>query len=924
MSSMEISDPPPPAPTERTGLLPPEGGGRRARGRGRGVRASSVYRADAVHEMTLSRRLAMFLSRFRWYNPHVHAKREYDSRRRADEDVTDSVPPPSLAAGWAYFEHVSLPRHFIRRGRSKGKDVLMRAEAGEDEEPTQLYSVWKTPEDDLADFGMGVGLYFFTLRCLAFILFVAGCINIPNLLYYSSSYYNDDFEGGVDHILKSSAICTNEVWVACPTCTREQWDYFPKTFDRFATASEDENLKFIKMNNCGFSDKVGYLSFFSLLFVFVSIVVLCYRVVKRREVRFDEASQTTSDYSVQVQNPPGDARDADEWRDFFSQFGQVVCCTVVLDNEELIRALVERRQLMLQLSWLRPPGTKFSKFDLDAAAENALPLTLIQKLMMYSDAKTLLKQIRELDAKIEEYSGTPYDASEVFVIFETEQEQRGALRALSSISRWDAWTKKAGSIPKNLLFRGEHWLRVKEPPEPGSVRWMDLDETRTTKIIRRCFTSFLTFFVIIVGCVVIRICRDKYGPAVGALVISALNTGAPYVCMAITDYEYHNNEGSKQTSRFIKITASMWVYTAIITSVVTPFTDTLSNAQDGLIRSLYAIYFFELLRGPVTQALDISGNVYRHLMGPRATDQESMELLFQATAYELSERYTNMTSMLFLTFYYGTIFPAGFFFAAGTLVVHYWTDKFCLLRIWAQAPRLGSEISRFCRLYIVVTLICFAVISSYYVASVPFDNTCDDTTAVSPEYVGNWTLNVGDGTTAFASIVANDTNRFFCNQDMLRYKPYPAFPAVPGNQPEGKEWMNDDQKEVARLYGWTSVFVILAVAVILTFRACLLTYRFLFGSRYKTSGAKPGLERFDDVAEIYGYVPQIKVEGFPFAFIVCDISSIDPGLIGWNDPYRGHDHHNVLEDVPGLMGKQDVFSMVKDWPDPTVKNEEAG
>lgn len=37
----------------------------------------------------------------------------------------------------------------------------------------------------------------------------------------------------------------------------------------------------------------------------------------------------------------------------------------------------------------------------------------------------------------------------------------------------------------------------------------------------------------------------------------------------------------------------------------------------------------------------------------------------------------NMTTVLFLTFYYALLFPAGYFFAAVTLTAHYWTDKYC-------------------------------------------------------------------------------------------------------------------------------------------------------------------------------------------------------------------------------------------------------
>ena len=86
-------------------------------------------------------------------------------------------------------------------------------------------------------------------------------------------------------------------------------------------------------------------------------------------------------------------------------------------------------------------------------------------------------------------------------------------------------------------------------------------------------------------------------------------------------------------------------------------------------------------------------NKSRHFLGPRVSNRLKLTGLFQGTEYELSERYTNMTNVLFLTFYYATIFPAGYYFCALILAVHYWVDKFCLLRIWAPAPQIGTRVS---------------------------------------------------------------------------------------------------------------------------------------------------------------------------------------------------------------------------------------
>lgn len=96
-----------------------------------------LYR-DNVKEMTWGRRLARYLSQYKWYNPQLN-----------------NPNAPSIDEAWAYFEHVTLARHF--KPDECAVDVNRKAEVGEDEAPTKLYSVLGTPESDLGDFGIGVG-----------------------------------------------------------------------------------------------------------------------------------------------------------------------------------------------------------------------------------------------------------------------------------------------------------------------------------------------------------------------------------------------------------------------------------------------------------------------------------------------------------------------------------------------------------------------------------------------------------------------------------------------------------------------------------------------------------------------------------------------------------------------------------------------
>lgn len=160
------------------------------------------------------------------------------------------------------------------------------------------------------------------------------------------------------------------------------------------------------------------------------------------------------------------------------------------------------------------------------------------------------------------------------------------------------------------------------------------------QIAQRIGTSALTLGCIVGSMFLIAYSRYRYGATVAALIISILNSGVPYICKGITYFESHTQESTKSTSRYIKITIFLFVNTAIVTSVITPFTDSLSDDAGGITHSIYAIFVFELIRGPLMQLGDPSGFINRHILGPRTKNFKRMLLLFAGTPYELSERYT--------------------------------------------------------------------------------------------------------------------------------------------------------------------------------------------------------------------------------------------------------------------------------------------
>ena len=181
---------------------------------------------------------------------------------------------------------------------------LHKSEQGESSKPTRLYSFWKTSDNDLADFGVGVSMYFHTLKVLVLILLFSGLLSVPNIEYFSSYAYSFGGQNETHILLKGSALCANQIWEPCPNCTESQWDYVPTAYDRFARS--DNGLTFIKVNHCAIGLREGVVNYTTIWFIIISFIIMG-RFHSRREIEFDESNQTTSDYSVEVENPPPDS-----------------------------------------------------------------------------------------------------------------------------------------------------------------------------------------------------------------------------------------------------------------------------------------------------------------------------------------------------------------------------------------------------------------------------------------------------------------------------------------------------------------------------------------------------------------------------------------------------------------------------------------
>lgn len=755
-----------------------------------------------------------------------------DAVSNGDSDVDDWLYPSKPK-----YERVGARNKGGRRMQQRlaHKGNLNRAKPGESNLPTRLYSPFFTPLSQLGDFGIGVGLYFSSLRAVAFITLIAGCINLPNILYYASDAYSNS-QPGINYLLKGSAICTEHVWVPCPTCNIDEFHYSRSRIAGTATVTPDgelQTLVFALKNACdGATFRVGIMNMASLGFILLAFAALSL-YQRRKQITYDEQEQTAQDYSIEIFNPPADATEPEEWKEFFeSRFGgHLTCCTVTIDNDLLIKALAQRRDVLSDIEELIDDDVSLSTLTLSQRAakieHGRLFLGRLQSILS-PGIPELVDRLTVLNTRIQGLVQQEYRATRVFCTFETEAAQRQVLSKMT-VGAMTAMRNNTHRINPNLLFRGEHVLLVREAEEPSAIRWMDLDESWGTKVKQLTFSTIISLACIVAVAVIVYLCR-RNGIMYAALAISIANAVFPLIAKAVTHLESHASEAGKQISLYIKIAIFRWVITAIVITIITPFTSTITAGPEHLLQSVYIIFFADLVTSNVLQLADPVSNFNRHILAPRARSQERMNLLMSGTEYSIAERYTNMSKTLFLTFYYCAIYPGAFFLCAITLFVSFYVDKFSLMRTWKPAPMLGPYVAMFSRIYLMSSaIVALGVVSSYWYSGFPFDNLCSENISHSA-YYGNWIITDGEGQESTAVIEPGMRSYYFCNQ-FIGPGPQFSFPAIP---PSSATWMTFEQIQLTNIYGWVSVGVLGLFGLFLLYRL-LRSIKHLFGTSHKVS-----------------------------------------------------------------------------------------
>eukprot|EP00587_Corethron_hystrix_P000893 CAMPEP_0113301106 /NCGR_PEP_ID=MMETSP0010_2-20120614/2474_1 /TAXON_ID=216773 ORGANISM="Corethron hystrix, Strain 308" /NCGR_SAMPLE_ID=MMETSP0010_2 /ASSEMBLY_ACC=CAM_ASM_000155 /LENGTH=1064 /DNA_ID=CAMNT_0000154675 /DNA_START=1736 /DNA_END=4930 /DNA_ORIENTATION=+ /assembly_acc=CAM_ASM_000155 len=955
------------------------------------------FSEDRKEEMTYSRRLALFLMKYNWYykkksRPQVVSPlKKQDAILRSFSDLVEEeeesnnledeieqpqvvkVNPISLEKAWEYFEHVTLPRYLLKptdprylikcnntqvesgeyspqsssypkisynKFKALYSKNMDRVEPGESDHPTALYPAIFTPFSQLGDFGLGIGLYFYNLRAMAILIFLVGLVSYPTAIFYQSDAYQttngismrNNNENSI-WLTWGSAICFHKKWVPCPNCTINNFE--TESEYRFATAYDGTTAPFALKNMCTpptFS--IFIWNFLAIVIVTIGIIFISKSQDKHLE-EMDMNEQTTQDYSVMVSNPPRDAYDPEEWKFFFEKWGHVTSCTVALANDQLLEALVKRREIIRSVELLHPPGTVITENYLArSAAQNEVLMGLS---LMGNDVTSLFFNFVNQTARARGLAQLRYPVHTVFIVFETEKAQRQCLTDLNC-GKKTIWNNETEYLPRDHIFK-ERVLEVNEAPEPSEVRWIDLNVTFLSRVKLVAYIMSAFILVTTMLCKVVVICHRQSAYLTG-FVISGFNTLFPYIAQYLTTLEKHASEGHVVASIFLKVGLFRILNTVLVVNWITPFTSTLDSSKSNLIPSIAIIFYADIITSHLSQLLDISSHIKRHVLAPRAMDQDAMNLKMTGTWFDISIQFSNYIKIVFLTFFYGVVYPEAYLLAAVTLVFTYSMDKFSLMRSWRRVAKLGPTLATYGKFLLFCSLLALVTMSAYAWSGFPYDNLCKSATetvgSFHREYLGNhtlynWTLDENQiknkpirsqeplsfmgPNSAFPlePIQESDAVYYYCNQDLLSIGRFPPLPR------ENDAWMTDEQRKMVTILGLTSLTILLAAAFSGSW-ALHGILRGIFGDRgtYKACG-EDMKKNFSNLDSKCVYIPQANSAYFSYPLLACDVRNIDEDLLEWNNPYHCYSYYNLTLDLKEMLGQKKVndkfiLDSVTHWP----------
>jgi hypothetical protein len=617
--------------------------------------------------------------------------------------------------------------------------------------------------------------------------------------------------------------------------------------------------------------------------------------------------QTAQDYSVVVEDPDPDASDPDEWREFFSQFGEVASISIALDNGHLIslladcrvskiaRAISEHRQFksvevvnkVQTTEEQTPEGQTVNQRWMENEVNRTTKSLVKVSTLFGGDPERRDAMLSQL---VEDAVQRKYPVARVFCIFEHEAGQRCCLDKLSN--GIVAAVFDIGDLKPEHKFRGQNVLKVVEAPEPTDVIWERLNRRTNIQTLRYLVASnsfvFFCFGLSVVLIGRVSSMESQYSHIYVACTVSGLTSFVPIVIEAAVDGETHTNRSGVERAILVKTfifdvltsTFAIWMFT--------PFEQTLDPVY---LDQVQQVLVFDSMIGPLVQWLQPWVYFKRRWLAPIVKNPNLQGSYFGGRQICVGSELGHRLSTMQLGFFAVAILPLGLGVTCLAFLIAYWTSKHGLFRRWLRLPNYGTSLMTMCCLFTYLSILVSMVMTGQFYAGWPFDKVCFD-----------------DGDRA--------NEPYMCNR-----RPGAFFFT------NAQRWMSPDQRLLVLTCKWcTLVFAVVLFLWWVTAGAVWSTKALFVG--YTDGVGQAQGNPYTTVDEIQAYIPFIGHSLLETPLLCCDQTLFDNEYVHFQGDPTLFDIYADADLITSTdLSKVDMshlFSVCKfyptiDNPDPTRK-----
>mmetsp|Transcript_5047 Transcript_5047/g.9742 ORF Transcript_5047/g.9742 Transcript_5047/m.9742 type:complete len:924 (+) Transcript_5047:91-2862(+) len=608
------------------------------------------------------------------------------------------------------------------------------------------YSICGFRDQDFEKYGLGIWMYFQTIRRLAWIWFMIGLLYLPSLIIYVYNTQSWDPEDSSSKTGLEFLTLGNLLQV--------------KFLNGTGTVLGD-NVNSTTINVLGKQltyDNVQMILSLNDIVASTFLLLACWWLkAKQHKESIDYKSRivTVTHYTVSVTGFPKDFHDRVKLADWFEErYGAVKDVAFTFNDHAMLDQYQRRGHLRLEMQAAALKGDK-------------------------SKHSSLQDKVAALDTALEKMHTTVnLQALAAYVTFEHTESRVACVRDFD----FNFKSLKSRFKDKNKLMFMGHKLKVKQADEPSNLIFSNLIYSRWNRIMRRFVTFFITIFCI--GCSftfvflsqyyrsasegttncsrdfpTVKVFKDKssveafssdakvYRQAqycfceailfsdskdypcqtllketvlayamfiLSILSVVVVNFVLKLIMTRLVAWEKHTSFTEGQTQVTWKLFISQTINTAFVVVLVNAdFTSVgaatakigLTNAGDKfadfegnwysvvgvsiiitMLVSVFHPHFVPVVSIPIV-------NCCRNRKAPKMVTQSQMNALYSGKKFILATRYASMLTTIYVCAIYCSAMPILCFIASFTLMFKYWFDKIAFLRLYATPPRMDNHLN---------------------------------------------------------------------------------------------------------------------------------------------------------------------------------------------------------------------------------------